>query len=413
MPTDSSKASRGFSSRSQTWRLHSYEDAIERHLASEVDRAGSRAVFLITSRSIAEKTQTLIRAQRNLGTRFVGAYAGIENDSTFRSVDSATAAARAAGADLLVAIGGGSVIVATRAVNIFLSESADPFDLMTQYPEDGPAFSPRLDDPKLPIINIVTTPTSAMNRAGTGLKNEDLDHRMEYFDPKTRPVALLWDWQALRETPVGVIRSTATTTFSGSLGGLLQKAPNPLVEADRAHAFTLASRALSALPSAGEDVTPRVDLCASALLANRAEDDGLGGPLVAEGERFLGDYAVSTALHVRYPHVGQGESTSVLSATSVRRAAGAQPEVVERAAVALGVWQSGLDAHSARDAVAEKLERTYRSIGMPTRVGELGIPREDLPLLAAMTVKNFNANRGTRSVEEQQRRAFELLEAAW
>ena len=59
----------------------------------------------------------------------------------------------------------------------------DPYALDAQYPEGKPAYSPRLLAPKPPIINIVTTPTTAMNRAGSGLKNDALDHRMEFYDP--------------------------------------------------------------------------------------------------------------------------------------------------------------------------------------------------------------------------------------
>ena len=43
------RVSHGFSSRSLSWKMHSYEDVLERHLASEVERAGSRRAFLITS----------------------------------------------------------------------------------------------------------------------------------------------------------------------------------------------------------------------------------------------------------------------------------------------------------------------------------------------------------------------------
>ena len=78
------------------------------------------------------------------------------------------------------------VLVATRAVAIFLGEDRDPFELMTQYPAGKPAYSPRLNAPKIPIVNVPTTPTSAMNRAGTGLKNDDLDHRPRAVDPVHR-----------------------------------------------------------------------------------------------------------------------------------------------------------------------------------------------------------------------------------
>ena len=79
----------------------------------------------------------------------------------------------------------------------------------------------------------MTTPTTAMNRAGTGLKNDQLDHRMEFYDPKTRPTAIFWDAEALLTAPPALVRSTATSTFSGALRNLASPAMNPLVEGDR------------------------------------------------------------------------------------------------------------------------------------------------------------------------------------
>lgn len=35
MPESRPRVSHGFSSRSQSWKMHSYEDVLERHLASE------------------------------------------------------------------------------------------------------------------------------------------------------------------------------------------------------------------------------------------------------------------------------------------------------------------------------------------------------------------------------------------
>jgi len=86
--------------------------------------------------------------------------------------------------------------------------------------------------------------------------------------------------------------------------------------------------------------------------------------------------------------------------------------VVARIATALGVWRDGMSASEAAVATADALEAFYRSIGMPTRVHALDIPQDDLALLAHDTLKNFNANPGTRSegyVDEMLR----LLQAAW
>ena len=281
---------------------------------------------------------------------------------------------------------------------------------MTQYPEGKPAHSPRLLAPKPPIINIPTTPTSAMNRAGSGLKNPDLDQRMEYFDPKTRPQAIFLDHGALLSAPRELLRSTATTVFAGTVGAMSQVEINPLAESDRNQAFQLAYRAYSRLTDEPEDALLRVDLCIAAFLQNRAEDDGFRR---ARGGAFAGDYAVSTALHVRYPHVGQGELTLVVHASKIRLSETVDMQSARQVTTALGVWRDGMDARMAALAVADTLELLYARVGVPTRLRQLAIPREDLGAIAGETVKNFNANAGVRSPAERIEDAMRLLEAAY
>jgi alcohol dehydrogenase class IV len=232
-----------FRATSYAWRLYSGEGVLEQ-IAGELDRARARRAFVVCGQTVARETRLLHRIQEAVGARYAGAFTRMDKDSSYVRVSEATEAAREAGADLLIAVGGGSVIVGTRAVAIFLAEQGDPFELMTQYPAGKPAYSPRLLAPKPPIMNVVTTPTSAMNRAGTGLRNDDLDHRMEYFDPKTRPTAIFWDFEALLSAPAWLLRSTGTTTFTGALGAVITPSQSPLVEGDRLHAFRLAKRAV-------------------------------------------------------------------------------------------------------------------------------------------------------------------------
>jgi len=399
-----------FRAAGHSWRLHCGPRAIEQGLGEAVDRAGAKRAFVVCSPSINRRTDTVGRIAAALGPRYAGVFDGIEKDSTYASVRAAKEAAVAAGADLLIAVGGGSVIVATRAVAIFMAEAGDPFRIMTQYPDGAPAFSPRLLAPKPPIVNIPTTPNSAVNRAGTGLKNPDLDHRMEYFDPKTRPQAIFLDADALLATPPSLIRSTATTIFASLVGAMAQIAINPLAAADRNHAFALAHGAYPRLVDEPEDASLRIDLCIAAFLQNRAEDDGYR-PF--RGGAFAGNYAVSTALHVRYPNVGQGESTSVVHAARIRLAETVEVHAARQVARALGAWRDGMEAREAALAVAETLEALYTRVGVPTRLRQLDIPRDDLRGIARETVKNFNANAGVRSAEDQIGDALRLLEAAY
>src|SRR5919199_335668 len=380
---------------SYPWRLYAGADAL-RHLADEVRRHRAQRAFVVCGQTVAHKTNLLERVKAQLGPLYAGAFDAMDKDSSWPAVQQGVAAARAAGADLLMAIGGGSVIVGTRVIAILLAEQGDPYTLMTQCPEGQPAYSPRLLSPKPPIINIVTTPTTAMNRAGSGLKNEALDHRMEFYDPKTRTVALFWDAEALLTAPPELVRSAATTVFSGTLRHLGHTAMNPLEEGDRLQAFRLLQTRLPRLLAEPDNAALRIDLCTAALLENRAADDGTDRRRDRDRTSSRA-YALATALHIRYHHVGQGEATSAVMPVVTRLTPPEDLEVAARIATALGVWRDGMSADAAAAATAEALEAFYRSIGMPTRVHELDVPQEDLPLLARDTLKNFNANPGARS----------------
>ncbi len=396
-----------FRASGHSWRLYCGSNVLEKNLTESVARAGAKRAFVVCSPSINKRTDIVRRIEKALGPTFAGVFDQIEKDCPYPNVCAARDAAREANADLLVAVGGGSVLVATRAVAIFLGEDRDPFQLMTQYPADKPAYSPRLSAPKLPIVNIPTTPTSAMNRAGTGLKNADLDHRMEFFDPKTRPQAILLDYDVLMTTPSSAHRSTATTVFAGLVGAIAAPESNPLVEGDRLQAFRLALRAYSGLAQNRDDAPSRADLCVAAFLQNRAEDDGAR---LTASSSFGGDYAVSTALHVQFPHVGQGESISTIHAAKIRLSQDEDAAAAQVIAEALGLSPG---TGPLKPIIADELERLYRSVGMPIRLSEMNIPRSALPLIAGQTVKNFNANAGVRSDSERIAAAQQLLEAAY
>lgn len=390
-------------------RLHAGKNALDR-LPDEVGRRMAKRVFVVCGNTVATKTDLLGRIETRLGLRYAGAFTAMDKDSSWPAVRDATAAALTAGADMLIALGGGSVIVGTRVVAILLAEKDDAFALMTQYPEGKPAYSPRLMAPKPPIVNVVTTPTTAMNRAGSGLKNEDLDHRMEYYDPKTRPCAIFWDSDALLTAPAELIRSTATTGHSSALRAL-GAVMNPLVEADRRRAFALLNRALPRVMEEPDNAALRIDLCAAALLQNRADDDDQGRRR-ARDRTSSAAYALATALHIRYDHVWQGESTTSVMPTVTRLTPPEDVAVAERIARGIGVWRDGMTSEQAATATADALDRLYDRIGMPSRLRALDIPKEDLPLLAKDTLKNFNANPSDRP-DGYIDRMLRLLEAAW
>ena len=137
-------------------------------LRSEVDRAKAKRAFVVCGKSIATKTDLLDRVKANLGDKYAGAFTGVETSSPLPSVLDGTTAAREAGADLIVAVGGGSAMVTARAIIILLAEKGDIHQICTQYPPGQAPVSPKLLAPKIP--NILVLPyrslpqlTKAMN----------------------------------------------------------------------------------------------------------------------------------------------------------------------------------------------------------------------------------------------------------
>lgn len=385
-------------------RLYSGKDALE-NLPAELKRWKSRRAFVVCGRSVSRKTGLIDRITKILGPACAGRYDEIEKDTTLASVQAAAAAARAANADLLIGVGAGSVIQGTRVVAVLLAEKAPVDQLITQYPDNAPAISPRLLAPKLPIINVLTAATTAQNRAGSAVKDPARDHRMEFFDPKTRPAAVFWDEEALLTAPVSLARTTGTSVFWRSLMSLGAPRMAPLSEGDRLQAFRLARGALARM-SDPLDAGARIEMCAAAFLQNRDADDG--GALTEKHWPARVIYALATALFNLHGHVGQGEANSALTATVIRHFGARDPEAMALIAQAFGMN----DSRPAQERAADAVERAFAQAGMPVRLRELNIPRDSLATVLEHSLKNFNADPNREFLRERAA-LMAALDAAW
>jgi len=387
------------------FRLYSGTDALEK-LPAEVARNHARRAFVVCGRTVSRRTPLIKRMRELLGERLAGVFDEIEKDTARSSVVRATEAARSARADLVIGVGAGSVIQGARIVTILLAEKRPVEELVTQYPEHGPAVSPKLLEPKLPIINVLTAPTTAQNRAGSRMKDDATARGMEFFDPKTRPVAIFWDADALLTAPLPLIRTGAATIWCRAAMNLGAIGDNPLVEGDRLQSYRLAAGAIPRIADTA-DPAPRFDLCAATLLQNRESDDG--GQQFARHWAMRAAYAFSTALISVYPQVGQGEGYSTLMGTTLRQLGHRDPEAMTRIASALGIDGAAADAASR---IADRMEVVFRSLGMPTRLSELGIARDGLPRVLELSLTNFNADPKREFVRERELLG-EILQSAW
>ncbi|MGE0701395.1 MAG: iron-containing alcohol dehydrogenase, partial [Hyphomicrobiaceae bacterium] len=134
---------------------------LEEAIVAEAKRYGARRIFLTSTRSLAKLANgPLQRAERALGTMHVGTHTEISSHSPREDVIAGAAKARAEKADLLVAIGGGSTIDATKSMLMCLWLGLDSIDAMEPYRAGQDVKDPkRITAPADPIRMLAVSTT--------------------------------------------------------------------------------------------------------------------------------------------------------------------------------------------------------------------------------------------------------------
>lgn len=399
----------GFSSVNHAVRVHAGAQALSL-LPSEVDRAGGHRALILCGRSVATRTDLIPLLSQLLGERLAGVFSGIGKDAPLSDVQAAAELARECKADILIAVGAGSVLKAARVVAILLGETGELDELVTQYFLDRPPVSPKLLAPKMPLINVLTAGTSAQNRGGAALKDPVRGRRLEFFDPKTRPVAIFWDARALSTAPPSLAFTTGLSVYWRALmnmGGI--SGANPLVEGSRRQAFLLSRRAMPRLRDP-LDAAARLDICAASLLQNRDEEDG-GRPFDMHWiARVV--YALVAATFSVVESVDQGCANAIYTVPAIKRFGHLCPQVVGDMCEALGLQGWRAPGAHAQNMLERHLSEAFSEMGVPGCLRELGVAREHLDEIVRLSLMNFNADR-KQELLQHEAALRELVAEAW
>lgn len=386
-------------------RVHAGDDALS-NLKAAVQRTGAKRPFVVCGQSIANRTNLLERVTEALGEPPVGVFDGVQTGSPVPAVLEGTQMAREAEADLIIAVGGGSAVVTARAIIILLAEGGDPREHATKYPPGQPPVSPRLMRAKLPNILVLTTPTTAANRAGTAVIDGETGHRLEMFDPKTRPAAVIWDTEALLTAPAELCVSASGSLFSGVISALQAPKVNAMAMADLLASLGLLVENLPAVRKDESNGAARVNLCAASFMYNRAWDTGAGGSALGVVT------ALAHSLDTRYPDCSHGSAYSILTGPGMQFNRDYNVAGQARVADALGVREPGADDTEAADAASAAVSGFFEAIGLPVSLRDVGVSADGIAGIAEDALTDFGLHRNVRpvtGVEELEA----VLRAAW
>jgi maleylacetate reductase len=153
-------------------------------LGREVERLDAHAVYVLASGTLARETDTLDQLRAALGNRLAGVWARIGAHTRRTDVVAAAKAARAAKADLLVTVGGGSVTDAAKMVGLCLgndiTEPAQLDRLRNRVEADGRTHRPPVQPPGVRSIAVPTTLSAGEFTASAGCTDTER-HVKELF----------------------------------------------------------------------------------------------------------------------------------------------------------------------------------------------------------------------------------------
>jgi len=305
--------------------------------AGSLEKIGEEAgakdrAFVVTGRTLYEKTDLVRRVEALLGGKHGGTFPGMGQHTPGSSVEEAARQAR--GSDLLVSVGGGSVVDGTKAVARELG-----------YPTH---------------VAVPTTLSGAEWAHRVGVTDEESGRKGGFADPRAVPQVVVLDPETTLFTPEKLWLSTGIRALDHAVEGLLYGGEHPVTDVTGAEG---ARRLLAYLPRSKEDpedVDARGELQVAAWLAYFGPFNTPMGLSHALGRRIGASYSV--------PH---GYTSCVTLAPSLG---------VERSRVSEERWRRLEEALGGDP--AKRIAALVQELGLPGRLREVGVPEEDLDYIA-------------------------------
>ena len=258
-------------------------------------RYGASRLMIMTTRSLGGPEGQAARLVGQLGKLCVGVFDAIASHSPRADVVAGAEAARLANADMLVALGGGSVIDATKLMQFCLWAGIRSPD------ELGPWRLGRGEDRKNPatipsgirMIAVPTTLSAAEFTAVAGVTDGERKLKEAYTHPDMAPRAVVLDAAVTLSTPSKLWFSTGIKAVDHAVEQLCNLERAPMGDAVAAEGLRLLAKGLAATKRDLSDLEARAQCQHGMWLAISGAASGRGmGASHAIGHTLGGGYGV-------------------------------------------------------------------------------------------------------------------------
>ena len=336
-------------------------------IADEVRKRGFHKALFVTDKDlirfgVAEKIEQVLR---KAGIPYE-IFSDLKANPTIANVQSGVAAFKASGADFIIALGGGSSIDTAKAIGIIVRnpEFADVRSLEGTAPTKHRA---------VPTFAIPTTAgTAAEVTINYVITDEQARKKMVCVDPNDIPMCAIIDCELMYSMPKGLTAATGMDALTHAIESYITPGAWTMSDMFEMKAIELIARHLKNAVDNGTDTVAREGMAEAQYIAGMGFSNvGLG--IVHSMAHPLGAFydtphGVANALLLPYVMEYNAQSAARPKYLAIARA--------------MGVDTTDMCVDDGVAAAVGAVRALSLSIGIPQRLHEIGVKREDIPALA-------------------------------
>lgn len=354
-------------------------------LPMTVASLGSKAL-LVTDAGLMD-SGLVDQVRDKLGDQLAGVYADVPQDSGMAVVDAGAELALSCDADVVISLGGGSVIDTAKGICIVMTEGGSLRD------HQGMQMLSRLQTPH--IVLPTTAGTGSEVTSGAVILDHEQGQKIIIFEHFNTPRVAILDPRLTVSLPPHLTASTGMDAMTHAVESYVSSQRNPISDATALHAIRLIRAHLPRAVEDGQDLNARGQMQIAALLAGWAFSNAMVG-LVHAMAHSLG--AVCGIPHglangLILPHVMEFNLTET-------------PDLLADIGEALGVATQGLSPQTAGEAAVKAISSFVNQIGLSQRLRDLGVDEQALPQCAELSLSDGSIIYNPRMVMD----AEEILE---
>lgn len=336
---------------------------------SAVAETGKRPLLVYGKESIkANGTYDKVMASlKAAGVADVVEFSGVKSNPCLSHLKEGITLAREAGVDVILAVGGGSVMDEAKGIAAGVFYEGDPWDFYSG------AAAP---EKALPLIVVPTLPATASEmNAGTVITNDSTKEKFGFFSEHLFPKVAVMDPELTHTVPENYTAYSGVDAISHLIEGYFTGDARwtPIQDRYVEGLVKTIMEATDRILENPEDNEARSVMMWSATLAW----NGLG--VSGVGNMGFPNHMIEHPLSGRYD-IAHGAGLSIVIPAWMRFALDRYPEKLARFArevFGLGSAEEGIDA----------LEAWFKKIKSPTTLTEGGIPLEEIASIAEDAIK--------------------------